>query len=627
MSAAGLVETLAAHGRQVDVDTIRDELAGLQGLSEEDAEATLLRCYGLTPAGRPDHDFTPDSNGRVVLGQILRQAKPAVLYSVIAASLATIPAILVPLGMRFFVDRYLTAGKQAVGPYVALGMFAAAALTTVLVILQYSVLQRSYIRLSAVGQSGFAWHVLRMRVDDLAAQSPGQIIARMNAAQRLALHGGMLLPLKAVSLVSTVVYFVALAALSLTMFAATAVVVVGIVTASLLVLRSRAQVQRRNDEATSVLTGSLSQTVQAMESVKAAAWEQFAFSRGAVLRTRMAAALSQMSLANQWLVFIPAVGLAVGLGLVLAIGTWQVINGTLSLGTLVSSQAFVAMLLESVGVLVYAGVLTQAMSSAADQRDQVLAQTLDPEALDPLHPAPVTDLVGNVRLCAVSFGYDRSQPALVEDLVLDIPAGQRVALVGPSGSGKTTIARLVTGELRPWSGHVEFDGVPRLRLPRRVRSQGIAYVPQHPVLFNGTIRDNLTLWDEDIDDDAVRAAAKDACIEQTILGRPGGYYAMVGTDGGFSGGERQRLAIARALVTDPRVLILDEATSALDPVVEFDVERNLRQRGCTCLVVAHRLSTVRDADEILVIDAGRVVQRGRFENLVHEGPFAELLHG
>ncbi len=627
MSVEQVVNALAAHGRHVETQTIRQELAGLGGLSDEDATTTLLACYGISPDGAPNRTFTEDVTGRTGILRVARSSRSALIFTTLTALLMIVPTLAVPFGMRFFVDRYLVAGKQSIGPYVIIGLIWAAVVVTALVALQFAVLRRSYLRMSAVGQTGFAWHVLRMRVDDLEAQPAGQIIARMNAEQRLAFTGGTLLPVKVVDAVSVVAFAAALAALNLAMFASTIVAGAFVVLASVFVLRSRATVQVRNDEAMSALSGSVSEMLGALESVKAAAWEQFAFVRLFSLRSRMAATFSTMALANQWLVFIPAVGLALGLGAVLAIGTWQVIQGSLSLGTLVAAQSFVAMFLESVGGLIYVGSITQSLSSAARQSNSVLQTPLDPEALEPVAAQPVTALTGDVRLRSVTFGYDRSEPPLIEALDLHIPAGQRVALVGSSGSGKTTVARLVTGELRPWSGHVEFDGIPRLQIPRQVKAENVAYVPQQAVLFAGTIRDNLTLWDTTVDDDDVRRAAQDACIESTILARPGGYYAQVSGDGGFSGGERQRLAIARALVSGPKVLILDEATSALDPLVEVEVERNLRRRGCTCLVVAHRLSTVRDADEILVIRDGHVLQRGRFDDIKHEGLFAELIHG
>ena len=260
----------------------------------------------------------------------------------------------------------------------------------------------------------------------------------------------------------------------------------------------------------------------------------------------------------------------------------------------------------------------------------MLREPLDAEMLTVTDSgeASTQRLSGQVSLHEVNFGYGDAPDPLLRDLSLQIAAGCRVALVGPSGSGKTTIAKLITGELRPWSGYVSLDGVPRLAVPRDRRTRDIAYVPQTSALFPGTIRDNLTLWDDSITDDALERAARDACIEETILGRPGAYFhQVVSADGGFSGGELQRLSIARALAGDPRIIVLDEATSALDTVIEAAVEANLRERKVTAIVVAHRLSTIRDADEILVVDQGRIAQRGTYAEISREGLFAELING
>lgn len=198
--------------------------------------------------------------------------------------------------------------------------------------------------------------------------------------------------------------------------------------------------------------------------------------------------------------------------------------------------------------------------------------------------------------------------------------------MGGSGSGKSTLVRLAVGEFQPWSGRIRIGGRDRLTVPRRERAQALAYAPQVPALAPGTILENLTLFDPTIPLARVLAATHDAVIQEAIDSRPLGLREPISSQGhGFSGGELQRLAIARALVSDPRILVLDEATSALDPIVEAQIEENLRARGCTRLVVAHRISAVRDADQIVVLDAGRIVQRGSFAEIHSHGQFRELL--
>ena len=312
----------------------------------------------------------------------------------------------------------------------------------------------------------------------------------------------------------------------------------------------------------------------------------------------------------------------------LLLGGMMVIQGKLTAGMLVAFLSLFESFSEPVQTLI--GFVQKAQQLKADMNrvQDVQSYAVDP-ALNEDTPKATFDgkIRGSIDMEHVSFGYSLLEAPLIKDLSISMRPGSSVALVGASGSGKSTVGKLISGLYMPWEGSVCFDGVPRQNIPANVFNASVATVSQNVVLFSGTMRDNLTMWNSNILESDMIRAAKDACIHDIITAKHGGYDHILSENAeNLSGGQRQRLEIARALTLNPSVLILDEATSALDPMTEKEIVDNIKRRGCTCVVVAHRLSAIRDCDEILVLDRGCVVQRGSHDEMIAmDGPYSNLV--
>ena len=564
-----------------------------------------------------------------VFASVLRAGPGAFVFTGLAGILALVPGLAVPLLIRALLDQYLIIGATEWGLPIIAGLLVAALLAALLTWLQFRVLSRFALRLSASRSAAFVWHALRVPLPKIGELGSGDVAARGATTQRFAFQGGVLLPLALINVFTLVVFCAALLILDLRLGGAALAVVLVSMIFSLVMLRRRLAYQKEADRSRVAQTALTNEIVSGIETAKAAAAEQWVFDRWCRSRDRVARANSELGRSGQLLGMIGPLVPTLGLGVVMAVGVWLVLGGRLSLGTLVASQALLLQALIPAGKFVTFGMLQNAVTSAESQASLVERMPLDPEVSTVCGGKPVADPGPlAVSLRSVTFGYDPERPPLLKEVDLEVVAGSRVALVGGSGSGKSTLIRLIVGELQPWSGNVCLGGIPRLEWPRAERTGAVGYVPQVPVVIPGTLRQNLTLFDPGIAAEDVDAAVRDARFEEAVESRPLGLGEEIsGAGHGLSGGEMQRLAIARALSSRPRVLILDEATSALDPLIEAEVESNLRGRECTSIVVAHRLSTIRDADQILVLDKGRIVQRGTYEELKNEGLFAELVHG
>jgi NHLM bacteriocin system ABC transporter peptidase/ATP-binding protein len=558
----------------------------------------------------------------------LGSSKEAVALLIIVSFALIVPSIVAAGFSKIFVDDILIKHADSWLAPLLIGMGVTALFRAVLTILRQSLLLRLQAKLAVVMISRFLWHVMALPVEFFTQRHSGDIASRVAANEQIARLLSSGIAANALNLTSILIFAAAMAIYDVPLAA------LGVSLSLVNVLALKLIGQRQQDLSRGLalergrLVGATVSAVRTIETLKASGLEDEAFGRWAGIQAKALNSEQALGVSAVLLEMLPTLLSGLTIAAILGIGGLRVIEGSLTLGSLVAFQSLMASFSAPVTDLVnYVGSF-QTIKGSLERLEDVYNYPPDNAgtsvlAADRFRPK----LAGRVELSNIQFGYSVLEPPLLTDLSITVQPGARIALVGASGSGKSTLGRLICGLYKPWAGEIRLDGWTLPEIPEQVFASSVAYVDQDIFLFEGTVRDNLTLWDNTVTEADISQALKDAAIHEDIATRAGNYDCHVNEGGSnFSGGQRQRIEIARALVSNPSIIVLDEATGALDPITEKVIDDNLRRRGCTCIIIAHRLSTIRDCDEIIVLQRGSVVERGTHEQLIGlQGAYAKLV--
>ena len=605
---------------------LNDPANGYRAVSHEYFNS---RFTGIVLEFEPSPAFTKRGERASLWRQLspwFRQHRLRLLFCALCGLVLVAPGIGLPLLLRGFVDEVLV-GREAAGTPIVLGVCALAALTFCVTWLQQRSLRNLNIAVSVEQAERFITKIFRLPIEYFQSRFAGDLTQRTLLIDAIAGAGSIHLSRMLIDLCMCLAFFVAMVALDpliATLVAITAAI-------GLLALRAvsrfRLDENHRMRREQGQLAGISNFAARNLYSIRAAGNEDDLFASWSGFQTRELAARQRFRELGLVSASVPTLMTILGSAVVLGVGGLRVMSGTMSVGELMAFYFIANSFLVPVGGLLLSMDMIHVLDADLGRVNDVVEAQDDPVVVskDSARVDGIATLDGRLRLAGyvelrnISFGYKPHGRPLLRDFNLSVRPGQRVAIVGPSGSGKSTVALLISGAYQPWEGEVLFDGHPREEIPHRIFNESVAVVNQQISLFAGSVRENLTMWNPAVPDELVIGAARDARIHGDIARRPLNYSARVEEGGtNFSGGQRQRLEIARALVSGPSLVILDEATSSLDAALEAEIDDALRRRGCACLIIAHRLSAVRDCDEIVVLAKGRTIQQGSHDELIRD---------
>ncbi|MBQ3460900.1 MAG: NHLP family bacteriocin export ABC transporter peptidase/permease/ATPase subunit [Solobacterium sp.] len=612
------------NGFRGDKAVLNDPARGTVTVSMKEFDESFT---GIVLMMKPGESFQPGGKPKSVLAfaaSRLEGAKAAIIFVTLTTAISYLFSVINPVMTQIFMDRLLTGvNPEWLMPFITV----MAMLAIVQIIVQwFSAVYSLKIngKMSVIGSMSYMWKIMQMPMEFFSQRMVGDLLSRQatnaSIAQTLV---GTLAPLL-LNTIMMLFYLVVMIRYSLVL------TLVGITAMVLNLLMSRYISNRRINlmRVQARDAGKLSSTtmngISMIETIKSAGAENGYFQRWAGYQASMNEISVNFTETNTFLGIIPAFLSSMSSYVVLFLGVYYAMNQNFTLGMIMTFQSVLQSFMSPAMTLINAGQQIQEMRTSMERVEDVMQYPSDPYFKD----EPVDDnesyakLSGKIEMKNVTFGYSRLSEPLIKDFSMSVEPGQRIAFVGSSGCGKSTITKLICGLNKPWSGEILFDGKPIIDIDRSVFTGSLAVVDQEIIIYEDTIANNIRMWDESIEDFEVIMAARDAHIHDDIMHREGGYqYKLTENGKDMSGGQRQRLEIARVLAQDPTIIILDEATSALDAKTEYEVVEAIKKRGITCIVVAHRLSTIRDCDEIVVLDHGKVVERGTHDELFAKGGY------
>ncbi len=581
----------------------------------------------------PEADFVKEGGKYNVFKEIAKKLfldKWALLFIILLEFCAIIPGLASPVFNQVFMDDILTKKHPEWLFNFCFAMVVSFVLTGVISFLRSIILTRWQRKLTLSDSSSYFWHLLRLPMEFFHQRYAAEVAGRVAFNESIAEVLSNSAATAVLDLIVAVFYLLLLLQYNVTLtLIGVSFSIIGFII-FFAIRRHLTDLNMRIQQDAGKAYGVSMNGLRMIETIKANGDESDFFTKWAGYQTKVLSASQETTLWSLSMALIPATLGGINSALIMTFGGFSIIDGAMTAGMFMAFQNLMTSFQAPVNKIM-------SLSSSLQTTEMQMRRLNDVKSyeVDPLNfPKNENEksfakdrLSGELTISDLSFGYSPLEPPLLKDFNLQVDPGKWVAVVGSSGSGKSTLAKIVTGLYEEWSGKITFEGVERKNLPRAVILNSLAAVDQDIFLITGTVTENIALFDKSVSKSDIIQAAKDACIHEDILKLEGGYDAMVSEGGlNFSGGQRQRLEIARALAINPSFLVLDEATSALDPITEINVLENIRHRGCSCLVIAHRLSTIRDCDEIIVLSYGKIVERGTHREMVkHDGPYRRLI--